>query len=388
MTEKIILVSKLCTLFVSSFASTVKKKGKFLSNLDVPERVRNVGSLLDVYINLSIPLEGQASIRERHGVPYVVPPDGPYGTLWLGSYRQREGTLKSVRETMPVACVNAQRVLTKYPYSLLLALVRLIVNEPQGRGTLDEWVPRAKALEWCSQFGLPEEEFEEEIPYDDLGEHYLRLRTFQWEILRLYLIFRLWEAHIEWHELIKQNDEPIDPSVIEEHRTAIRHYASLLINAYGAQSQSLISAAPVLRAYINRERVIRRHIEQSGQTNGEAKAALSETLATLDARVQTYIHELISWRNWSIQPGFSPMRQKAPGIFMQTRSLFDVAYLQLGSLTLRLPGEWRVHWKSCAWPGGCGRQFWARHGHEKYCEEHNKRQSYLARHPRGTRNSG
>jgi hypothetical protein len=191
-----------------------------LDEHDLPIGFIEVGSLFEGAINLDIPSCGEATLMEHDGVRHINASDGcpPHvlkqfhdeyraelqrlakrlkmpsvedlqrkegivlpelhscqvGTLSLGWPRLAAKRQHPAKDDRPAWIIRADRVLTKYPYSLLFSFLGL-VEERSGKSTLDDWVPVEKALEWCTRYGLPAAE-EEFCP--DCGAECLRLETF------------------------------------------------------------------------------------------------------------------------------------------------------------------------------------------------------------------
>jgi hypothetical protein len=104
------------------------------------------------------------------------------GVLWPGSYHANQRRAKEVPDGRPSWIVEAEKKLTKYPYSLLFSLIRLVA-EPRAGDPFDDCVPPNKVLEWCSMYGLPDtEEWHTDERYGCL-----QLSKFQRETVILYL---------------------------------------------------------------------------------------------------------------------------------------------------------------------------------------------------------
>jgi hypothetical protein len=371
-----------------------------LDELDLPIGLVEVGSLFEGAIILEIPSCGEATLVEHDGVRHINPSHGcgpltlrqlhdeynvklqqpskklkmsvedlkrqddrvlpgPHscqvGTLSLGWPRLAKKHI-GAKDDRPPWIVRAEKSLTRYPYSLLFSFLSL-VQEQTGKSTLDDWVPVERALAWCSQYGLP---LTEEQRCMDCGGECLRLEVFQWEVVLLYLLFRLWKALVDWEVFLKAGG-PYHPGDINAYRDAIHRYAMILLGPAQARSRSLFASDRMLDHAIRKEYWLRRQ-SKGRLARGEA---YEKTQAEVGYLAQTYISEIVTQRCGVKLAFFFQVQRVLP----KAQSVFDLCYLQLSQLMLKPLHTWVRHLRLCEVPP-CGRLFWAPHGHNKYCEEH------------------
>jgi hypothetical protein len=393
-----------------------------LRKIDLPAGIVPVGSLHDPIVRLDIPSCGNATIWEHDGVRYIRPSDGcsldarkkhhdadkleverlarkhrvavealqpmgltierlkqkgvqipeqhscQDGVLWLGPYYPNQRRAKEVPAGRPSWIVEAEKKLTKYPYSLLFSLIRL-VTEPRAGDPFDDCVPPNKVLEWCSMYGLPDtEEWHADERYGCL-----QLNRFQGETVILYLLFHLWKALIEW-QLFEADSGPSDPEDIDRHRGAIHGYAHLLLLLRNGGST-------VLGWAMNREQHLKQqldrgifvYVEPKTKQECDLKEEYKRAKAEVDYVARVAIDEVIEGRIRLRQfPSVAASR-----MIVRAPSVFDACYLQLGQLMLKPANKAVRHLKYCAEPS-CGQLFWAPHGHNAYCEEDYSRRARWA----------
>jgi hypothetical protein len=407
-------------VFASTFAFILKKKENFLNENDLPIGFVEVGSLFEAAITLWIPSCGKASLVEHEGVRHIIASQGcsPHvlrqfhddyhvnlreyhaklrslerkskrlkvpiedlkqrygvvlpelhscqvGHLSLGSPRIAGKRQDGVKDDRPVWIIQAEKALTKYPYSLLFSFLNL-VEEQSGRNPLDAWVPVEKVLAWCSRFGLPSVE-EQFCPACD---ECLCLEKFQWEVIILYVLFRLWEALLEW-KVFAQIPGPRNSRDVNAYRDRIHRYADILLQPSRARPRSLLDSDNMLDQAIAEERWLRQVIAAEDRHKQECTGRIElikryeQTQAKVGFLVETFMSDIVNDRCRPQQKFFFQVQKSV----LQAHSVFELCYLQLSQLILKPLDTWVRHLKLCEVPS-CGRLFWAPHGHNKRCEEH------------------
>jgi hypothetical protein len=392
-----------------------------LSDIELPEGIVPVGNLYDAIVCLDIPSCGKAMLWEHDGMRYIRPSEGctldkrqmhhdaykrkverlarkygvavepqqlgvtidrlkqkhdvrlpeqhscQDGVLWLGPSQPRR--TKDAADDRPPWIIQAEKRLTKYPYSLLFSFLHL-VKEPKAGDTLDDCVPSDEVLKWFSMYGLTDtEEW-----HTDERHGCLQLDRFQRETVILYLLFHLWKARIKW-QLFEKESAPSDPEEGDRHREAIYHYACLLLMLRKARG-SFLSAEVNLEGSINREQWLKQQLDRGifvyldlrTKQTFDLKKEYVSTKTAVNGLAKAFINEVIRQRmRLTVYPSFV-----ASKIIVQAQSVFDVCYSQLGQVTTMSPDESRRYLRLCEVPS-CGRLFWAPHGHHKRCEEHPRR---------------
>jgi hypothetical protein len=391
-----------------------EEKDKFLRDIELPEGIVPVGSLLDAIVRMDIESCGEPTIWEHAGIRYIQPSQGcppkklqrlhraykreverlarehgveidpqsldvtiaglrnkqgvrlpelhtcQTGVLWLGPHHTNTRRATGAPDDRPSWIVEAEKKLTKYPYSLLFSLIRL-VTEPRPGDTLDAYVPPNKVIEWCSTYGLPDTE------ESHMDERYgcLQLKTFQAEIVRLYLLFHLWKSVIEWRDF-EEVSGPSDPEETERRRGAIHRYASLLLKP-GKGGSSVLEWAMNCEQAVKRQldRGIYVSVNQKTKKEVDLKKEYKAAKAKVDHVAQVVIDEEVHTRI-RLDQYFSGATGQ---MMIVAKSVFAACYLQLAELRLKPRGEVVRHLKYCTYPA-CGWVFWAPHGHNNFCEKH------------------
>jgi hypothetical protein len=158
------------------------------------------------------------------------------GFLWLGPHRSSQRRTKGAADDRPPWIIQAEKRLTKYPYSLLFSFLRL-AKEPKAGDIFDDCVPPDEVLKWCSMYGLPDTE----ESHTDERYGCLRLARFQRETVILYLLFHLWKALVDWQQFEKES-RPSDPEETERYREVIHRDANLLLRLRTARGDLLRNA--------------------------------------------------------------------------------------------------------------------------------------------------
>jgi uncharacterized protein YeaO (DUF488 family) len=397
------------------FCVYTQKEGKFLDELDFPVGFVEVGSLFDGTINLNIPSCGRATLVEHGGVRHINPSPGcpsdvlrqiheahheklqqlakryrtsvedlkrkngvvlpelhncQVGTLHFGWARLTEMVQPGAIDSRPAWIIQAEKALTKYPYSLLFSFLRL-VEEQSGKSMLDSWVPVEKALGWCTSFGLPSVD-EEFCP--DCGNYCLRLEAFQGEVLIFYLLFCLWKALFEWEVFAKywQPLESPESKDDEGYRHKIHRYATILLGFRQRPSGSLFASDTNLEHAMSQEHWLRQQIQRTPHL----RKAYEEAQANVGFFAKSYTSDIVNQRCRAKQKYLFEVRKQ----ITQAHSVFDLCYLQLSQLMLKPADMWVRHLRCCE-VASCGRIFWAPHGHQKYCEDHPKGAVWAANNP-------
>jgi hypothetical protein len=282
------------------------------------------------------------------------------------------------KDDRPEWIVKAEKRLMKHPYSLLFSLLNL-VNDPHRGDTWDALVPPERAVEWCTQYGLPATEEGKYVEGDDC----LRLDSFQQETVFLYLLFQVWKALVEWTIFSKdpeaKDPESRDPEEVHAFRKAIHRPAELLLLFFRHQNGSVLEGHVSLGPAMERECWLKQQLDRGivswvdpkRQKARDFKDEYEKTQANVDGWVKVVIDEVLQRRSsWVLRPSLFASRMIVEG-----RSVFAACYMQLCQLTLKPPAEWKAHFKYCQVPA-CGGFFWADHGSAAYCPEHDRRTVY------------
>jgi hypothetical protein len=286
------------------------------------------------------------------------------GVLFWGTHHANQRRTKGVADDRPYWIIQAEKRLTKYPYSLLFSFLRLVI-EPKPGDTLDDCVPPDKVLAWCTMYGLPDTE----KSHNDERYGCLQLSTFQRETIILYLLFHLWKALIEWQDFEKVPG-PSDPEAAEAHRGALHRYAELLLGLFSEGDRCL------LRESINRECSLKQQLDRGifiwvhprRKQEFDLKIEYKEAKRLVDDAARMTIDEVVRQQMHLDRLASSA----ASKVIIAARSVFDACYLQLEQLMSKPPGEVAWHLKLCA-EQSCGNLFWAPHGNKNFCEEHSSR---------------
>jgi hypothetical protein len=392
-----------------------QRKENFLSDIELPKGIVPAGGLHGAIVRLDIPSCGKATIWEHEGVRYIrhsgecslderqkrhdaykrevnrlarkhgvkvdrndlevtidrlrKKPDVHLseahscqtGVLVLGPHPFSQRRAMDGPDARPPWIIEAEKRLTKHPYSLLFSFLYL-VSEPKQGNTLEDWVPSDKVLGWCTMYGLPDtEESHTDEPYGCL-----QLNRFQRESVVLYLLFQLWRALIAWRDFEAESG-PRDPQDVKRHRDAIHRYADLLLRCFTGGDRHY------LRVLIHREHLLKQQLDRGivfyvdprNKQEFNLKKEHTEAKASVDGAASCLIDEVMEQ-----QRHVDRLSSVVTSTVAQVaRSVFDACYVQLGQRMQQPRGEVARHLKLCA-VEGCGHRFWARHGNQDICDEH------------------